>query len=263
MTAPYSLFNNVDYANLENQEEFKTRNEGTESIIGADGKEIKPGEYTKVGTFTDALGTITTGKAKVDSYIDADTDAGKVDQKKFNWLEYYKIKFKADWYNKIYGKLVLRTTADFAFLGSYNSKRGMIPFERFFLGGDGMANYSMDGRENVQLRGYPNNSLTPYVNGYQEGATVYNKFSMELRYPITLKSSASIFALTFLEAGNAYTDFKSFQPFNLKRSAGFGVRVFMPAFGMLGIDFAHGFDALPGESKAHGWETHFIIGQQF
>ncbi len=263
MTAPYSLFNNVDYANLENQEEFKTRNEGTESIIGADGREIKPGEYTKIGTFTDALGAVTTGKAKVDSYIDADSDAGKVDQKKFNWLEYYKIKFKADWYNKIYGKLVLRSMADFAFLGSYNSKRGMIPFERFFLGGDGMANYSMDGRENVQLRGYPNNSLTPYVNGYQEGATVYNKFSMELRYPITLKSSASIFALTFLEAGNAYTDFKTFQPFNLKRSAGFGVRVFMPAFGMLGIDFAHGFDALPGESKAHGWETHFIIGQQF
>jgi outer membrane protein insertion porin family len=101
--------------------------------------------------------------------------------------------------------------------------------------------------------------------GEQIGATIYNKFSMELRYPITLKSSASIYALTFLEAGSSYKDFKGYNPFDLNRSAGAGLRVFMPAFGLLGIDFGYGFDALPGatSNKANGWETHFIIGQQF
>ena len=128
----------------------------------------------------------------------------------------------------------------------------------------------MDGRETIQLRGYPNNSLTPTIEdknnprfGQQIGATVYNKFSMELRYPITLKSSASIYALAFLEAGSSYADFKSYNPFTLSRSAGVGLRVFMPAFGLLGIDFGKGFDALPGQNKPNGWETHFIIGQQF
>ena len=126
-----------------------------------------------------------------------------------------------------------------------------------------MQNFAMDGRETIQLRGYPNNSLTPLVNGTQDGATVYNKFSMELRYPITLKASASIYALAFMEAGSSYANFKNYNPFDLSRSAGFGLRVFMPAFGLLGIDFGHGFDPIPGQTKANGWETHFIIGQQF
>ena len=153
-------------------------------------------------------------------------------------------------------------------MGAYNQNRGVVPFERFYLGGDGMANYSMDGRETIQLRGYPNNSLTPVITegsraGQQIGATVYNKFSLELRYPITLKQTASIYALTFAEAGSAYKDFKGYNPFALQRSAGVGLRVFMPAFGLLGIDFAHGFDAVPGSNVKNGWETHFIIGQQF
>ncbi len=156
---------------------------------------------------------------------------------------------------------------EFGFLGAYNQDRGVVPFERFYLGGDGLANYSMDGRETIQLRGYPNNSLTPTVfrNGQEQqiGATVYNKFSMELRYPITLKQSASIYALTFLEAGSSFASFKSYNPFDLKRSAGVGLRVFMPAFGLLGIDFGHGFDSITPDGKPNGWETHFIIGQQF
>jgi outer membrane protein insertion porin family len=127
-----------------------------------------------------------------------------------------------------------------------------------------MANYSMDGRETIQLRGYPNNSLTPInSSGEQIGATVYNKFSLELRYPITLKQAASIYALTFVEGGAAFSNFKGYNPFNLKRSAGVGLRVFMPAFGLLGIDFAHGFDSLTPGGVKNGWETHFIIGQQF
>ena len=234
------------------------------STSGADGQPLNNGDYIK------SVGVNSSGQPLYNSvgsdYASADTDQGKVDQKRYNWLEYYKVKFKADWYTKVYGKLVLRTLTEFGFLGAYDQARGVVPFERFYLGGDGMANYSMDGRETIQLRGYPNNSLTP-VNaaGEQIGATIYNKFSMELRYPITLKSSASIYALTFLEAGSSYPTFKDYNPFDLSRSAGVGLRVFMPAFGLLGIDFGYGFDALPGSvtNKANGWETHFIIGQQF
>ena len=183
----------------------------------------------------------------------------KIDQEKFKWLEYYKVKFNGTWYTKLIDKLVLKTQADFGFLGAYNQDRGNIPFERFFLGGDGMINYSMDGRETIALRGYENQSLSS-----RDGSIIYNKFSIELRYPITLKPSASIYALTFLEAGNGYDSFRSFDPFNSKRSTGVGVRIFMPAFGLLGIDFGYGFDnANPNLTEPNGWETHFVIGQNF
>ncbi len=127
----------------------------------------------------------------------------------------------------------------------------------------------MDGREIVQLRGYPNQSLTPFTTNpntrvsTQDGATIYNKFSLELRYPITLKPQASIYVLAFAEAGAAFNSFKAYNPFALQRSAGMGLRVFMPAFGLLGIDFANGFDPLPGRTTPNGPEVHFIIGQQF
>ncbi|WP_091434422.1 outer membrane protein assembly factor BamA [Flavobacterium degerlachei] len=253
LTPPYSLLNGIDYATLGDKEEYKLKNTVDRSNqVDANGNTVNIGDYI------DASGN------KVFTYQDAAADPALVDQKKFNWLEYYKIKFKADWYTKVYGKLVLRTLTEFGFLGAYNQDRGVVPFERFYVGGDGLANYSMDGRETIQLRGYPNNSLTPINSaGEQIGATVYNKFSLEMRYPITLKASASIYALAFLEAGSSYENFKSYNPFALNRSAGIGLRVFMPAFGLLGIDFAKGFDALPGETKPNGWETHFIIGQQF
>ncbi|MDP3312029.1 outer membrane protein assembly factor BamA [Lutibacter sp.] len=177
---------------------------------------------------------------------------------KYKWLEYYKASFKGKWYTNIVADLVLMSNAEFGFLGNYNSKLGDSPFERFFVGGDGMASYQLDGRETVALRGYENSRLSSI-----DGGTVYNKFQMELRYPITLKPSASIYVLGFLEAGNSYDGFNNFNPFQLKRSAGLGLRIFMPAFGLLGIDFAHGFDALPGTTVKSGWQTHFIIGQQF
>ena len=190
--------------------------------------------------------------------VDGTPDVAKIDQERFKWLEYYKVKFTGTWYTRIIDKLVLKTQTDFGFIGAYNLDRGNIPFERFYLGGDGMQNYSLDGRETIALRGYKNQSLSS-----QNGSLIYNKFSIELRYPITLKPSASIYALSFLESGNGYDTFKSFNPFNSKRSAGMGVRIFMPAFGLLGIDFAHGFDPLPGSNIKSGWQTHFIIGQQF
>ena len=183
---------------------------------------------------------------------------GEIDQERFKWLEFYKVKFKADWYAEVAKKLVLRPSVEFGFLGAYNNDRGVIPFERFFLGGDGLGNFALDGREVIQLRGYPNQSLSS-----QDGGSIYNKFSLELRYPITLGQGAKIYALTFMEAGSSVNSFRDFDPFNLQRSAGLGIRIFMPAFGLLGIDFGKPFDPLPSQNQIGGWETHFIIGQQF
>lgn len=242
-TLPYSSFNGVDYANLGNKEEYKLRN-NTVSRTDANGN-ILP-------VYLNAAGENTY------DFTEAVADQSLVDQERFKWLEFYKVKFSGDWYTKIYKKFVLRTRAEFGFLGAYNQDRGVVPFERFFVGGDGLANFALDGREVIQLRGYPNNSLSS-----QNGGTVYNKYSMELRYPITMKQSAKIYAMTFVEAGSAFDNFKTFDPFKVQRAAGVGLRVFMPAFGLLGIDFAHGFDPIPGDTVKSGWQTHFIIGQQF
>ena len=239
-TPPYSLFSDKDFASL------KARSE----------------ELNELRTQRALLGQTLTDQER--------TELEQVDQERFRWLEYYKIKFKGDWYTPVWGKLVLRTNAEFGFLGNYNSDVGKVPFERFFLGGDGLGrNFTLDGREVIQLRGYDNNSLTPVdpLTGQQEGGIVYNKYSMELRYPLTLKPTASIYGLAFLEAGNSFNNFQEFRPFELKRSAGVGLRIFMPAFGLLGIDFGYGFDEdLRPQSAGtgpSGWQTHFIIGQQF
>lgn len=246
---PYSLWNGIDYGNLSNLEINKLKNNGN-GYFNSNGNYVPNGAY------------ITNNGDATFDYREAIADQSKVDQEKFKWLEFYKVKFSTDNYNSLFkiGKqpLVLRTRAEFGFMGAYNKDRGVIPFERFFVGGDGLANFSLDGREVIQLRGYPNNSLSS-----QDGGVVYNKYSMELRYPVTLKQTASIYVLSFLEAGSAYDSFKRFDPFKVQRSAGAGLRVFMPAFGLLGIDFAHGFDPIPGTTQKSGWQTHFIIGQQF
>lgn len=253
-TLPYSLFNGIDYGDLKESDEYKLRyksGSGIQTQTNSNGEIVQEGDYI-------AQTSANSGIYEKVSASDADLDVAKYDQKRYNWLEYYKIKFKADWYTRIYDKLVLRSLGEFGYMGAYNQERGLVPFERFYLGGDGLANYSLDGRETIQLRGYPNNSLSSV-----DGGTIYNKFSLELRYPITLKQAATIYGLTFLEAGAAFDDFKAYNPFKMQRAAGFGLRVFMPAFGLLGIDFAHGFDAVPGQSTKSGWQTHFIIGQQF
>ncbi len=258
-TLPYSLFTGIDYATLGDQKKYKYTYTGV-SYKDSNEHAVNTGDYV------DALpssGTVPNYVAP-DNYQDAVADPGKVDQEKYKWLEYYKIQFTGDWFTTVYKKLVLRTLMQFGFLGAYNMDRGVIPFQRFYMGGDGMAGSSIDGRQNIQLRGYENGALTPIAeNGQDVGATVYNKFSLELRYPITLKSSASIYALTFAEAGSSYASLQDYQPFALSRSAGVGLRVFMPAFGLLGIDFGYGFDAVPGQIQPSGWQTHFIIGQQF
>ncbi len=177
---------------------------------------------------------------------------------KYKWLEYYKVSAKGKWFTTLTDKLVLMTNAEFGYLGNYNRKLGDSPFERYFVGGDGMSAYQLDGRESIQLRGYENSRLSSV-----QGGTLYNKFEMELRYPITLKPMASIYVLGFLDAGNSYDDFYDYNPFDLKRSAGLGLRIFMPQFGLLGIDFGHGFDPLPGRTEKSGWQTHFVFGRQF
>ena len=181
------------------------------------------------------------------------------DKEKYKWLEYYKTSFKAKFFTPLYKKLVLMTNAEFGILGYYNKDIGYSPFERYIVGGDGLAQYRFDGSETIALRGYENGSLSNSASG----GTMYNKISMEARYPITLKPTASIYLLAFAEAGNSYKGKENYNPFSLKRSSGAGLRIFMPQFGLLGIDFAYGFDPVPGTSQPSGWQTHFIIGQQF
>mgnify|MGYP001300722804 FL=1 len=223
LTFPYSAFNDVDYKQLK---------EERDDLV--DQLELDP-------TNTSAGDRI-----------------AEIDQERYKWLEFYKIKFRGEWFTALTKKLILRPAFEYGFLGAYNNDRGVIPFERFFLGGDGMGMYNLDGRENIPLRGYPNQSLSS-----QDGGSIYNKYSLELRYPISLGEQAKIFALTFIEGGASFNSFRDFDPFVLKRSAGIGVRLFMPQFGLLGIDFGHGFDPIPGQSSKHGWETHFIFGQNF
>lgn len=188
------------------------------------------------------------------------------DTDKFEWLEYYKIKARAYWYKQLAGKAVLRAGGEFGVLGNYNRKVGTIPFERFYLGGTGLSQSRFDGREIVALRGYEDSStgggqvgdLTPVGGG-----TIYNKFSLELRYPITMSQQAKIYGLAFAEGGNVWEKTSEYKPFELKRSAGAGVRIYMAAFGLLGFDFGYGFDKGFGQTERSGWQTHFIIGQQF
>ena len=188
------------------------------------------------------------------------------DVEKFEWLEYYKIKARAYWYKQLVGKLVLRAGGEFGVLGNYNRKIGTIPFERFYLGGTGLSQSRFDGREIISLRGYEDSSTGGGQTGDitpTGGGTIYNKFSLELRYPITMSQSAKIYALTFAEGGNVWANTADYKPFELKRSVGAGVRIYMAAFGLLGFDFAYGFDEGIGQTSPSGWQTHFIIGQQF
>jgi outer membrane protein insertion porin family len=179
------------------------------------------------------------------------------DQEKYRRIEYHKWTFVASWFLRLVGDLVLNTKAQFGFLGYFN-KDARSPFEGYNLGGDGLSGYNLYGRETVGLRGYENGSLTPDLGG-----NIYNKLTMELRYPISLNPSATLYALTFLEGGNAWYDFTDYNPFGIKRSAGLGVRIFLPMFGMLGVDWGYGFDEIKGSPGANKGQFHFVIGQQF
>ncbi len=195
-----------------------------------------------------------------------DRDYSKVAaDKKYRFVEYHKWNFKSGIYKTLDRghKLVLTGKMEMGFLGYYNKDK-KSPFEKFVVGGDGMSGYSTYGEETIGLRGYENSSITPRsANGYSYDGNIYNKLTMELRYPISLQPSATVYALTFLEAGNCWSDFRDFNPFELKRSAGAGLRIFLPIFGLLGIDWGYGFDDVNGSSQAGGSQFHFVIGQSF
>ncbi len=181
---------------------------------------------------------------------------------RFRWVEYHKWMFDNSWFMPVVGKLVFNARAHMGFIGLYNRQKGLGPFERFILGGDGlMQNNFLLGTDIVGLRGYQNNSILPPESD-GTGGVIFNKYVVELRYPVSLNPSATIFLLSFLEGGNNWGSFDEYNPFNLKRSAGVGARIFMPAFGMLGIDWAYGFDNVPGRPDANGPQFHFTIGQQ-
>jgi len=178
---------------------------------------------------------------------------------RYKWIEYHKWMFKGDWYSPLSKNtnLVLHTKFEYGFLGNYNKYR-QSPFEGFRVGGSGMSGYNLYGSDIVSLRGYKDYSLSS-----SQGSNIYNKLSMELRYPVILKPSSTIYVLGFLEAGNAWNKFDDYNPFKLHRSAGAGVRIFLPMFGLMGIDWGYGFDQVPGQSDAAGSQFHFVIGQQF
>lgn len=184
------------------------------------------------------------------------------DEEKYKLLEYHKWKFNTSWYTSLWGNLILSTRTRMGFLGFYNKDIGVSPFERFYLGGSGLSGWEIDGREIISMRGYADHSLTPLNSaGRPIGGNVYNKFTAELRYPVSLNPMATIYALVFAEAGNAWGSFQDYNPYDLKRSAGFGVRVFLPMFGLLGLDWGYGFDEIQGRPGDNGGRFHFSIGQ--
>ena len=189
---------------------------------------------------------------------------GLSENDKYKWIEMHRWTFKAAWYTELYEKLVMMTRVRFGYLGHYNDQIGPTPFHRFFLGGDGLANYTFDSRELVGMRGYANNSLTPgfYSSSSSggNGGNIMTKYTLELRYPLSLNPQATIYALTFLEAGNCWLGFKNFNPFDVKRSAGVGVRIYLPMFGLLGLDWGYGFDDVYGTEGNNHSQFHFSIG---
>ncbi|PWD99835.1 outer membrane protein assembly factor BamA [Marinilabilia rubra] len=200
------------------------------------------------------------------SYFDDQdfSDPDMPDSERYKWVEYHKWTFKGNVFKPLdnASKLVLMTKVEGGFLGYFDENR-KSPFEKFVLGGDGMSGYSYYGSETIGLRGYENASLTPYNEEGRQDGNIYNKLALEMRYPLTLQPSATVYGLLFAEAGNSWSDFRDYNPFGLKRSAGVGVRIFLPIFGLMGIDWAYGFDEVPGRPNASGSNFHFVIGQNF
>ncbi len=226
--------------------------------------------YTRSGS------TFTIGVEATPPYsLFSNKDYSKItdDKELYEFVEYHKWTFKSAMFKSLDtgNKLVVMTKLEAGFLGYYNEYL-KSPFEKFNLGGDGMAGYSYYGSETIGLRGYANNSLTAtslvYNNRNQRYESVYDgniytKMALELRYPLTLQPSATVYGLVFAEAGNSWSKFENYNPFNLKRSAGVGVRIFLPMFGLMGIDWGYGFDDVPGRPGDSGGNFHFVMGQNF
>ena len=189
------------------------------------------------------------------------SDQTMSDSERFKWIEFHKWQLKAQWFAPLTrnANLVLMARAEMGYLGSYNRHK-VSPFERFEVGGDGMTGYNIYGIDVISMRGYDDGALDPVGENY---AVAYNKYTLELRYPVILKPSLQIYVLGFLEGGNGFASWRQFSPFKIKRSAGFGVRLYLPIVGMLGIDWGYGFDPAAGHTKRNGSQFHFVMGQQF
>lgn len=251
ITPPYSAFKPDNFWEISNAEKLAIRDEIADQYPGLTEQEVLLYTATEI--------------------------QNRENENKYKFIEYHKWTFKGAWYATLVGNLVLSAKAEFGYLGFYNPDIGASPFEKFDVGGSGMMGYNLYGTDIVALRGYADGTLTPQSVLQRNGQLVsiddgnmYVKYTMELRYPFSLNPSATIFGLVFLEAGNAWSEIDQFNPFGVKRSAGVGVRAFLPMFGMLGIDYGFGFD-LPNNSLNnneinrgyHGSEFHFIMGQQF
>ncbi len=183
------------------------------------------------------------------------------DEEKYKWIEYHKWKFRSSYFVNLAGNLVLHTRAKMGFLGSFNSDLGVTPFERFYLGGDGLSGINQfDGREIIGMRGYDANQLNPRdKSGSAIGGTIYNKYTVELRYAIAKNPMSTIYAMVYFEAGNAWAKYQDFNPTDLRRTTGVGVRIFLPMFGVLGLDYAWGLNEIPGLKEKNKGMFHFSI----
>jgi len=183
---------------------------------------------------------------------------GEILARKFNFLEYHKWRFNAEWYFNLVDKFVIAANMKMGFLGAYNSEIGLSPFERFELGGNGLNNQTVGilGRDIIALRGYEPGDFPTERTG---GAAIFDKFTVELRYPLSTNPNSAIYVHTFVQGGNSWASFKEFNPFELNRSAGFGVRVFLPMFGLLGFDYGWGFDKNPDAPNFPGWGQFNIV----
>lgn len=197
-----------------------------------------------------------TFKATPPFSVFSDKDYANIsDQEKFKFVEYHKWKFTTSWFTEIAKDLVINARSGFGFIGSYNKDIGASPFERYYLGGSALSGFSLDGREIIGLRGYDDRSLSPTV-----GALFISKYSLELRYPLSLNPNATIYGMGFAEAGNTWSTFESYDPFNVYKSAGIGLRIFLPMFGLMGLDYGWRFDDVPTSPNMPKGQFHFTIG---
>jgi outer membrane protein insertion porin family len=236
----YSVFAFADgYANNLSYRITLSRNSTDQQIYPRSGIDMKV-----IGQFTPPYSL----------FNDIDYSTADV-QTRYKYVEYYKWKFTCSWYNRLAGNLVLSTRVGFGYLGMYNKQVGIAPFERFYLGGSGLTGFALDGREIIALRGYDDQSLSA-----RTGAPIIAKYTWELRYPVSLNPSATVYGLAFVEAGNTWQNFKTFNPFDVYRSGGVGVRVFLPMFGLLGLDWGYRFDDVQNLSGMQKSQIHFSLG---
>lgn len=243
----------VDNYNLGNFDEGVFYNCSYSFVLGRNS--VDQPTFPRKGSNMNLTIQLTPPYSLVDNIDDYSTPEGLARDK---WVEYHKWNIGANWFSSIAEKLVLKTDLQYGIIGKYSKEKSLSQFERYYVGGDGLSGYALDGREVVALRGYGNNTLSP-----DDGATIYNKYTLEMRYALSLNPQSPIFALAFLEAGNTWNNFNKFNPFDIKRSAGVGIRITIPMIGIMGVDWGYGFDDVPGKPDANGGQFHFSINQQF